>query len=117
MSNKVNAYAATSATSPLGPYPIQRRKARKDDVEIEILYCGVCHSDLHTARNDWGWTSYPIIPGHEIIGLVTAVGADVSKFKVGDRVGVGCMVDSCGHCEACEEGHEQHCLAGATFTY
>lgn len=117
MSNKVKAYAATSATAPLGPYPIPRRGMRKDDVEIGILYCGVCHSDLHTARNDWGWTTYPIVPGHEIVGQVTAVGADVARFKVGDRVGVGCMVDSCGHCEACEEGHEQHCSEGATFTY
>lgn len=115
--NKVNAYAAVSATTPLGPYMIDRRSTRKNDVEIEILYCGVCHSDLHTARNDWGWTTYPIVPGHEIIGLVTAVGADVTKFKVGDRVGVGCMVDSCGHCDACDEGHEQHCREGATFTY
>ena len=117
MTEKVRAYAATSATSPLGPYPIQRRSARRDDVEIDILYCGVCHSDLHTARNDWGWSAYPIVPGHEIIGVVKAVGADVSKFKVGDRVGVGCMVDSCGHCEACDCGDEQHCNEGATYTY
>ncbi len=117
MSNKVNAYAATSETAPLEPHPIARRNARKDDVEIEILYCSVCHSDLHTARNDWGWTTYPIVPGHEIVGRVIAVGADVTKFKKSDRVGVGCMVDSCGHCDACEEGHEQHCSEGATFTY
>nr|WP_290026126.1 alcohol dehydrogenase catalytic domain-containing protein [Aeromonas salmonicida] len=90
-------------------YPITRRPPRPDDVEIDILYCGVCHSDLHTARNDWGWTHYPIVPGHEIIGRVVAVGSQVSKFKVGDQVGVGCMVDSCGHCDACTEGHEQHC--------
>lgn len=117
MTEKTRAYAAVSATSSLAPFAIQRRKARQDDVEIEILYCGVCHSDLHTARNDWGWTTYPIVPGHEIVGRVTAVGVDVTKFKVGDAVGVGCMVDSCGHCAACEGGHEQHCCEGATFTY
>lgn len=117
MSEKVRAYAATSASSPLGPYPIQRRSARSDDVEIEILYCGVCHSDLHTTRNHRGRTTYPIVPGHEIVGLVTAVGADVNKYKVGDRVGGGCMVDSCGHCEACDCGDEQHCSEGATYTY
>lgn len=117
MIKSVKAYAATSATAPLALHPITRRPLRPDDVEIDILYCGVCHSDLHTARNDWGWTSYPIVPGHEIIGRVIAVGNQVSKFKVGDRVGVGCMVDSCGHCDACSEGHEQHCGGGATYTY
>lgn len=117
MSTQVKAYAAVSATTPLGPYRIDRRSTRADDVEIEILYCGVCHSDLHTARNDWGWSQYPVVPGHEIIGRVLSVGAAVTKFKVGDHVGVGCMVDSCGHCEACGEGHEQHCAEGATFTY
>lgn len=117
MIKSVKAYAATSATAPLALHPITRRPLRPDDVEIDILYCGVCHSDLHTARNDWGWTSYPIVPGHEIIGRVMAVGSQVSKFKVGDRVGVGCMVDSCGHCDACSEGHEQHCGGGATYTY
>ena len=117
MSTNVRSYAATSATNPLGPYTLARRAARKDDVVIDILYCGVCHSDLHTARNDWGWTNYPIVPGHEIIGRVVSVGPDVTRFKVGDHVGVGCMVDACGHCAACEEGHEQHCLEGATYTY
>lgn len=117
MIKSVKAYAATSATAPLALHPITRRQLRPDDVEIDILYCGVCHSDLHTARNDWGWTRYPIVPGHEIIGRVLAVGSQVSAFKVGDRVGVGCMVDACGHCDACTEGHEQHCGAGATYTY
>ena len=117
MSSQVKAYAATSATEPLGPHPITRRDLRPNDVEIEILYCGVWHSDLHTARNDWGWTKYPIVPGHEIIGQVLSVGAGVTKYKAGDRVGVGCMVDACGHCEACVHGHEQHCRDGATFTY
>ncbi|MDQ7990439.1 MAG: NAD(P)-dependent alcohol dehydrogenase [Candidatus Dactylopiibacterium sp.] len=114
---QVKAYAAVSASTPLGPYRIERRGARPDDVEIEILYCGVCHSDLHTARNDWGWTRYPIVPGHEIIGRVTRVGAGVTRFKAGDTVGVGCMVDACGQCPACAAGDEQHCREGATFTY
>jgi len=113
----VLSYAAVSSTAPLQAYRFDRRDPRHDDVAIEILYCGVCHSDLHTARNDWGWTSYPIVPGHEIIGRVTAVGANVTRFKVGDAVGVGCMVDSCGHCPACDQGHQQHCVEGATFTY
>lgn len=117
MSNKVRAYAATARTSPLAPYTLARRTPRRDDVAIDILYCGVCHSDLHTVRNDWGWTAYPIVPGHEIVGRVAGVGADVTKFRIGDLVGVGCMVDSCGHCEACEEGYEQHCLEGMTGTY
>jgi alcohol dehydrogenase (NADP+) len=117
MNSKVKAWAAVSATTPLAPYRIDRRSARQDDVEIEILYCGVCHSDLHTARNDWGFTAYPIVPGHEIIGRVVGTGAAVTRFKVGDHVGVGCMVDSCGHCEACNEGHEQHCAEGTTYTY
>jgi uncharacterized zinc-type alcohol dehydrogenase-like protein len=86
-------------------------------VEIEILYCGVCHSDLHTARNDWGGTAYPVVPGHEIIGRVIQVGRNVSRFRVGDSVGVGCMVDSCQHCASCEKGDEQYCENGATFTY
>jgi uncharacterized zinc-type alcohol dehydrogenase-like protein len=86
-------------------------------VAIDILYCGVCHSDLHTARNDWGGTSYPVVPGHEIIGRIVEVGSEVSRFKIGDNVGVGCMVDSCQHCASCEKGDEQYCENGATFTY
>jgi uncharacterized zinc-type alcohol dehydrogenase-like protein len=116
MTTNVRSYAAVSSTSPLAPYRFDRRDPRADDVVIDILYCGVCHSDLHTVRNDWGWTSYPIVPGHEIIGRVISVGADVTRFKPGDHVGVGCMVDSCGHCPACEEDHEQHCPE-STFTY
>ncbi|KAG1441727.1 hypothetical protein G6F57_018627 [Rhizopus arrhizus] len=84
---------------------------------MEVLYCGVCHSDLHTARNDWGGTLYPIVPGHEIVGRVTQVGAGVSKFRVGDHVAVGCMVDSCQHCDQCDEGHEQFCREGLVGTY
>lgn len=110
-------YAAQSATSPLAPYAFDRRQPRPDDVSIEILYCGVCHSDLHFARNDWGNGTWPVVPGHEIIGRVTAVGPEVSKFKEGQIVGVGCMVDSCEHCAACEDGLEQYCLNGMTPTY
>ena len=104
MSTNVLGYAAHSAQDALAPYRFDRRDPRPDDVVIEILYCGVCHSDLHTARNDWGWTTYPIVPGHEIIGRVVEVGPAVTTFKAGDRVGVGCMVDSCHACEACENG-------------
>ena len=117
MTMKVLGFAAQSATDALAPYRFERRDRRPDDVEIEILYCGVCHSDLHMARNDWGWSFYPIVPGHEIIGRVIGVGRDVSKFKVGDQVGVGCMVDSCQHCASCEQGLEQYCEEGHTLTY
>lgn len=98
------AYAATAPDSGLAPYAIDRRELRADDVAIEIDYCGVCHSDLHTVENDWGGSKYPVIPGHEIVGRVTAVGPEVSHFKAGDLVGVGCMVDSCRTCSACESG-------------
>jgi len=111
------AYAAQSETSGLSPWSFERRSARVDDVSIEILYCGVCHTDIHFVENDWGWTVYPVVPGHEIIGRVTAVGPEVTRFQTGDIVGVGCMVDSCRSCTACERGLEQYCIAGATFTY
>jgi uncharacterized zinc-type alcohol dehydrogenase-like protein len=114
---KVKAYGAQSATSPLAPLDIERRKLGADDVQIEILFCGVCHSDLHTARNEWKNTLYPSVPGHEIVGRITAVGDRVTKFKVGDLAGVGCMVDSCGHCPSCQEGDEQYCETGFTGTY
>lgn len=110
-------YAAQSATAPLAPLTFSRRNPRPDDVAIEILYCGVCHSDIHQARNEWGIAVYPLMPGHEIVGKVTEVGANVSKHKVGDLVGVGCMVDSCRHCEACAQDLEQYCLEGPTMTY
>ncbi len=113
----VKAYGNHSATSELVPLEIERRAIQPTDVAIEILYCGVCHSDIHTARSEWGPARYPVVPGHEIIGKVTAVGDEVKGFKVGDSVGVGCMVDSCQHCSACEEGLEQYCENGATFTY
>ncbi|MBU2738281.1 NAD(P)-dependent alcohol dehydrogenase [Acidithiobacillus concretivorus] len=111
------AYAAQSSTSPLAPHDIERRQPGPDDVKIEILYCGVCHSDLHTARNEWKNTIYPAVPGHEIVGRVVAVGDQVKNFKVGDFAGVGCMVDSCGHCSSCDEGEEQYCENGFTGTY
>ncbi len=110
-------YAAQSATTPLAPISFQRRSPRPDDVAIEILYCGVCHSDIHQARNEWGIAVYPLMPGHEIVGRVTAIGANVSKHQVGDLVGVGCMVDSCRQCEACAADLEQYCLQGPTLTY
>ncbi|MCC7478807.1 NAD(P)-dependent alcohol dehydrogenase [bacterium] len=113
----VSAYAAPSATDPLGPFSLERRAKRADDVEIEILFCGVCHSDLHTARNDWGGAKYPVVPGHEIVGRVLSVGASVTRFKPGDAVAVGCMVDSCRNCSACSAGLEQYCENVATFTY
>jgi uncharacterized zinc-type alcohol dehydrogenase-like protein len=113
----VNAYAATAADADLTPFAIDRRALRPDDVAIDIDFCGVCHSDLHTARNDWGRTTYPVVPGHEIIGRVRAVGADVTGFKAGDLVGVGCLVDSCQHCAACDHDEEQYCLNGWTGTY
>jgi len=110
-------YATHSPKDDLSLYKFERREPRADDVVIEILYCGVCHSDLHMARNDWGWSFYPLVPGHEIIGRVTSVGSAVSKFKVGDSVGVGCMVDSCQSCKPCEHGLEQYCENGHTLTY
>ena len=111
------AYAAQSANAPLAPFHIDRRAPGPHDVAIGIAYCGVCHSDLHTARNEWGGTQYPCVPGHEIVGTVTAVGAHVAQFKVGDTVGVGCMVDSCGHCNSCKDGEENYCENGFTGTY
>ncbi len=110
-------YAAYDAVSALRPHVIERRHLATDDIDIDILYCGVCHSDLHTARNEWKNTMYPCVPGHEIVGKVCAVGSAVSRFKVGDYVGVGCMVDSCGHCASCADGEEQYCEHGFTGTY
>ena len=110
-------FAALSATEPLERYIFERRAPRSDDVVIDILYCGVCHTDVHLARNHFGFTSYPIVPGHEIIGRVREVGTDVSRFKAGDMVGVGCMVDSCQRCKPCLKGWEQDCVEGPTFSY
>lgn len=114
---KVKAFGATSATSPLAPLEIERRDILKDDVKIEILYCGVCHTDIHISRNEWKGTLYPSVPGHEIIGKVKAVGQKVKRFKVGEIVGVGCFVDSCGKCGSCKEDEEQYCEKGWVGTY
>ncbi len=114
---KVPAYAALSAQEDLTGFEIERREVTKNDVAIDIEYCGVCHSDIHSARNEWGWTHYPVVPGHEIIGRVKSVGASVTKYRPGDLVGVGCLVESCRQCSACEEHLEQYCEKGATMTY
>lgn len=114
---QVRAYAAESETSGLAPFAIERREPRPDDVAIEIEYCGICHTDIHFVHNDWGMTLYPVVPGHEIIGRVTAVGASVDRFKPGDRVGVGCLVDSCRTCASCKDGLEQYCEQGWVLTY
>jgi len=114
---KTKAYAAQSATSELAPFELHRRSPGAEDVQIEILFCGVCHSDLHTARGEWPNTLYPSVPGHEIVGRVVSIGARVRNFKPGDLAGVGCMVDSCGHCHSCDEGEEQYCENGFTGTY
>ncbi len=111
------AFGTEAADASLQPMNILRREVTPKDVEIEILYCGVCHSDLHTARNDWGGTVYPAIPGHEIVGKITKVGSEVTKFKVGDTAAVGCMVDSCGECRNCQQDLEQYCTNGFTGTY
>jgi uncharacterized zinc-type alcohol dehydrogenase-like protein len=111
------AYAAYSATEPLAPYQFERRDLRDNDVLIEIIYCGVCHSDLHTVRGEWGPSYYPIVPGHEIVGRVRQVGAGVSRFAEGELVGVGCMVDSCLSCPNCKKDLEQFCVEGMTGTY
>jgi uncharacterized zinc-type alcohol dehydrogenase-like protein len=107
----------TNATSPLGPFDFERREPGPHDVQFEILYCGVCHSDIHQVRNEWGNSIYPMVPGHEIVGRVTKVGDHVKKFKAGDLAGVGCLVDSCRECENCKEGLEQYCKNGSVGTY
>jgi alcohol dehydrogenase (NADP+) len=110
-------YAAQSASSPLGPFSFKRREPLENDVVIDILYCGVCHSDLHQVRSDWEGTRFPCVPGHEIIGRVAAVGSKVTRFAVGETAGVGCMVDSCRHCASCKQGLQQYCELGFTGTY
>lgn len=111
------AYAAMSAKSALEPHSIERREPGSHEVSIDILYCGICHSDIHQARDEWGGSLFPMVPGHEIVGTVAKVGGQVTKWQVGDTVGVGCFVDSCRKCEACQEGEEQFCEEGASFTY
>ena len=111
------AYAAQSKTSPLTPFSFDRRDPGAKDIAIDIKFCGICHSDVHQVRDEWGGSLYPMVPGHEIVGHVTSVGKDVTKFKAGDTVGVGCMVDSCRTCTNCKDGEEQFCLEGMTATY
>jgi len=117
MSKLAKSYAALAPAGRLGLFGIERRSPRADDVVIEILYCGVCHSDVHNVHNDWGHSQYPMVPGHEIIGRVLQVGTQVTRLQVGDRVGVGCLVDACRHCSPCGKGWEQYCEGGATYTY
>ncbi|MEI8058721.1 MAG: NAD(P)-dependent alcohol dehydrogenase [Ferruginibacter sp.] len=115
--SSVRSYASQTAESPMAPWTINRRDPKPHDVQIVILYCGVCHTDLHTVRNEWGGTKYPCVPGHEIVGRVSAVGSHVKKFSVGDIVGIGCLVDSCRECDNCKEGLEQYCSNGYVGTY
>ena len=111
------AFGTVAADADLNEMTIERRLVTPKDIEIEILYCGVCHSDLHSARNDWGFSTYPVVPGHEIVGRVSSVGSEVTKFKVGDLAGIGCIVDSCQTCSSCKQDLEQYCLTGFTGTY
>ncbi|HLY33222.1 MAG TPA: NAD(P)-dependent alcohol dehydrogenase [Jatrophihabitantaceae bacterium] len=117
MTTTTSAWGTPAVDAPLERMTIERRDVGATDVAIDVLYCGICHSDVHTARNEWGGTRYPAVPGHEIVGRVSAVGADVTRFAVGDVVGVGCMVDSCGVCASCLDGLQNYCENGATFTY
>ncbi len=114
---QVPAYAAFDPSSPLGPHTVQRREPGPKDVAVDILFCGICHSDIHQVRDEWGGATYPMVPGHEIVGRVSRVGAEVSRFTAGDLVGVGCMVDSCRGCGSCRADLEQFCEQGAAFTY
>jgi len=114
---KTHAYAAQNAQSPLAPFELERRGLREHDVHIEVMFCGVCHSDLHQVRNEWSNSIYPVVPGHEIVGRVTEVGPAVTRYKAGDLVGVGCLVDSCRTCASCQEGLEQYCENGFVGTY
>lgn len=116
-SHNIKAFGTTAKDEELKEMTILRRTLQPNDIEIDILFCGVCHSDLHTARNDWGGTKYPAVPGHEIIGKITRIGDQVTQFKVGDLAGVGCLVDSCGTCESCQQDLEQYCLNGSVGTY
>ena len=117
MPTTTRALAAPAAGEPLAPLTIERRDLRPDDVRIEIAYAGICHSDIHQAREEWGSALFPMVPGHEIAGTVTEVGDGVTSYRVGDRVGVGCMVDSCGECEMCRTDHENFCTEKTVWTY
>ena len=110
-------YAAQQAKSPLHQYSFERRDPRNHDVVVDIQYCGICHTDVHQVNDEWGDSIFPMVPGHEIVGIVTKVGANVSRYKLGDRVGVGCLVDSCRKCNPCKNGLEQYCIEGPTMTY
>jgi alcohol dehydrogenase (NADP+) len=110
-------YAAQQAKGPLTLYSFERRDPSDYDVVIDIQYCGICHTDIHQVRNEWGGSTFPMVPGHEIIGIVSGIGSKVTRYKIGDRVGVGCFVDSCRMCNPCRKGLEQYCLEGATWTY
>ena len=114
---EAKAYAAPKVKEPLGPTTIERRDPGPDDVVIDIKFCGICHSDIHQARDEWGNATFPMVPGHEIAGVVRTVGGKVTEFKVGDHVGVGCLVDSCGTCRQCGKGNEQYCTVHPVFTY
>ena len=115
--SKAKGYAAAAAKAPLTPYVFERRGLRDHDIAIDIKFCGICHSDIHQARDEWGGSIFPMVPGHEIAGVVTAVGSKVTKFKVGDKAGIGCFVDSCRTCDQCKEGLEQYCAVGTVWTY
>src|SRR6476620_7477156 len=117
MPTLAKAYVAVSATSPLQPGIIERREPGELEVQIAIKFTGICHSDIHTARGEWASVNYPVVVGHEIAGVVEAVGSKVTRYSVGERVGVGCFVDSCRECDNCRAGEEQHCVAGSTSTY
>ena len=113
----VKSYAAQSATTPLGPFNLERREPGPEDVVIDLAFCGVCHSDLHSVRSEWGPSNYPLVPGHEMVGLVKSVGSQVKRFKLGQKVGVGCLVNSCQQCGQCHDGFEQFCEKGAIWSY
>jgi alcohol dehydrogenase (NADP+) len=115
--SRTKGYAAAAAKAPLAPYSFERREPGEHDVAIDIQYCGICHSDIHQVLDEWGGSLFPMVPGHEIAGVVTAVGSKVRKFKVGDKAGVGCFVDSCHNCPQCQEGLEQYCTQGLVLTY
>ncbi|MGA8084333.1 MAG: NAD(P)-dependent alcohol dehydrogenase, partial [Candidatus Nitrosopolaris sp.] len=114
---QVSGYAAQQAKAPLAPYAFERREPREHDIVIDIQYCGICHTDIHQVRNEWGASTFPMIPGHEIAGIVTGVGSKATRYQIGDRVAVGCFVDSCRKCGPCRQGLEQYCTEGPTLTY